>query len=213
MDLVDRRTAEVHKRRKVGLQLNSRLGQPVVVYRGSPTETNGGNTTKALYGTPYTTFGNKRQTTGKDINLIITIMAKFYRTKTCTTNLKEYLPNSYYDITHTIIAQMLGNEDYMTKVHTTQISACKRFASICFDIRETLLSFTKIEHYLLPDTPLKFQPDFYDKTRISIENIPIELPDKDVKFFLSEHTKPIGKTYYPGIKHRNKYYTTGTRVY
>ena len=69
-------------------------------------------------------------------------MAKFYGMETCTTNLKEYLPDSYYDITDTIIAEMLVNEDYIDNVHTIQISTCKRFASICLDTRETLLTFT-----------------------------------------------------------------------
>ena len=108
---------------------------------------------------------------------------------------------------------MLVNEDYINNVHTIQISTCKRFASICFDTRETLLTLTNTEHFILPDTPISFQPDFHDKIRISIENLPIELPDKKVKTFLSEYAKPIGNTYYPGIKHHNKYYTTGTRVY
>ena len=49
--------------------------------------------------------------------------------------------------------------------------------------------------------------------RLSIENRPIELPDKDVKEFLSTYTTTIGKTYYPGIKHSNKYFTAGTRIY
>ena len=117
------------------------------------------------------------------------------------------------DITNTTIAQMLVNEDYMSNVHTIQIPTCKRFGPTCFDIRETLLNFTNTEHYILPDTPIKFHLDFYDKIRISIENIPTELPDKEVKSFLSECTKPIRKTYYPCVKHHNKYYTTETRVY
>ena len=72
--------------------------------------------------------------------------------------------------------------------------------------------FVDTDH-LLADTTITLEPDYYDKFRISIENIPIELPDKEVKEFLSTYTKIIGKTYYPGIKHSNKYFTTGTRVY
>ena len=48
---------------------------------------------------------------------------------------------------------------------------------------------------------------------MSIENVPIELPDKEVKTLLSQYTTGTGKTYYPGIKHENKYFTFGTRVY
>ena len=44
---------------------------------------------------------------------------------------------------------------------------------------------------------------------ISIEN----LSDREFKKFLSQYTTVVGKTYYPGIRHKNKYYTTGTRVY
>ena len=51
------------------------------------------------------------------------------------------------------------------------------------------------------------------RIRISIENVPIELPDKKVKTFLLEYTTVAGKTYYPGIKHENKYFITATRVY
>ena len=82
--------------------------------------------------------------------------------------------------------------------------------SICFDTGAILLQFVDIDH-LLADTPITFEPYYYDKFGISIENIPIELPDKEVKEFLSIYTTTIGKTYYPGIKHTN--FTTGTRVY
>ena len=106
---------------------------------------------------------------------------------------------------------MLENENDLHLIHTIQISTCNRFLSICFDTRAMLLQFVDTDH-LLADTPITFEPDYYDKFQISIENIPIELPDKEVKEFLSTCTTTIGKTYYPGIKHSNKYFTTGTRV-
>ena len=34
-----------------------------------------------------------------------------------------------------------------------------------------------------------------------------------MKIFLSKYITPVGKTYYPGVKYSNKFYTTGTRVY
>lgn len=79
--------------------------------------------------------------------------------------------------------------------------------------RRTLLTFTNTGHLILPNIPITFRPDCYDKIPISVENLPVELPDKEVKTFLSNCATLIGKTYYPGIKHQNKYYTTGTRVY
>ena len=107
---------------------------------------------------------------------------------------------------------MLTNENYLHEIHTIQISTCKRLLSICFGTREILLKFVDTDH-LLTDKPITFKPDYYSKIRISIENIPIELPDCEVKEFLSTYTKIIGKTCYPGIKHSNKYFTTGTRIY
>ena len=139
-------------------------------------------------------------------------MTKFYGMKTCTANLQEQLEEAYQEITHPDIAKMLAKDGFIDNVHTIQISTCHRFASICFDSRETLLKFTETEHLII-DNPVIFQPDHDDKIRISIENLPIELPDKKVKTFLSEYTTPVGKTYYPGIKHNNKFFTTGTRVY
>ena len=133
-------------------------------------------------------------------------MTKFYGMKTSTSNLKEYLPDQYYNITHETIAEMLANEGYINNVHTIQISTCHRFVSICFDTRDTLITL------LLPNIPITFQPDHYEKKRISIENLPIELSDKEDKTFLSEYVTLIGKTYYPGTKYQSKYYSTGTRV-
>ena len=140
-------------------------------------------------------------------------MTKFYGMKTCTTNLKEYLPDQYHSITHKTIAEMLDNEGYIYEINTIQISTCHRFASLCFDTTETLLTFTNTEHLILPNISITFQLDYYEKKRISIENLPTRLPDKQVKTFLSQYTTLFGKTYYPGTKHQNKYYTTGTRVY
>ena len=140
-------------------------------------------------------------------------MTYFQGTKTCITNLQKYLPDSYHLITHTLVAEMLLNENYLQQIHTIQISTCKRFLSLCFDTRDTLLQFADTDHILL-DTPISFEPEYYQKIHISIENIPIELPDDEVKIFLSTYTKTIkGKTYYPGIKHSNNFITTGTRIY
>ena len=113
---------------------------------------------------------------------------------------------------HSDIAEMLAKDGYINETHTIQISTCHRNASICFDTREVLLKFTNTEHLLLNEQ-ITFQPDHDDKIRVSIENLPIELPDKEVKTFLSKYITPVGKTYYPGIKHHNKFFTTGTRVY
>ena len=124
-------------------------------------------------------------------------MTYFQGTKTCTTNLQKYLPDSCHLITHTPVAEMLLNENYLQQIHTKQISTCKRFLSLCFDTRGTLLQFPDTDHILL-DTPIFFEPEYYQKIHISIENIPIELPDDEVKNFLSTYTTTRkGKTYYP----------------
>ena len=108
---------------------------------------------------------------------------------------------------------MLYEEGLIDEIDTKQISTCHRYASICFKTRELLLEFCNNEHLLLPDTPVLFSPDYHERIRISIENLPIELPDKEVKNFLSKYTTIIGTKYFTGQKHNNKYYTTGTRVY
>ena len=139
-------------------------------------------------------------------------MSKFYGMKTCTAKLQEQLEDKYNDVTHVTIAEMLAKEGFLNDTHTTQISTCHRYASVCFDTRDILLKFTSTEHSIL-NSPIIFAPDHDDKICTSIENLPIELPDKEVKTFLSKYITPIGKTYYPGIKYNNKFYRTRTRVY
>ena len=126
-----------------------------------------------------------------------------------TRTITRFLQN----ITYTAIAEMLANEGFINETHTIPISACHRYTSICFETRETLLKFTNTEHLILPNNLITFQPDHNNKIRISIENLPIELPDKEVKTFLSKYTTPVRKTYYLGTKHQNKFHTTETRIY
>ena len=137
----------------------------------------------------------------------------FYVQRTCTVNISKYLPEGYHTITRTIVAQMLFEENYLHDIDTIQISTCHRFISICFNSRQILLTYCEDEHQILPYLHIKFTPDHSEIIRISIENIPIELPHKEVKTFLSDYATPVGKTYYPGQNFHNKFYTTGTRVY
>ena len=139
-------------------------------------------------------------------------MDKFYGQRTCTLDATT-CTQDYYQINHTTVAEMLYEENLLHEIDTIQISTCHRYISICFKTRELLLDFCEHEHTILTDTIAKFTPDYYDRNRISVENLPIELPDKDVKKFLSTYVQPIGKTHYTGKRHHNKYYTTGTRVY
>ena len=140
-------------------------------------------------------------------------MDTFHGQRTCTLNMREYIPDHYCNIIHTTIAAMLEKENYLEEITTIQISTRHRFASICFTNREILETFCQKEHLLLPNIYVKFEPDYQTRITISIENIPIELSDREVKKFLSQYRTVVGKTYYPGIRHKNKYYTTGTRVY
>ena len=73
--------------------------------------------------------------------------------------------------------------------------------------------FCTTEHLLLPNIYVNFVPEYYIRIRVSIENIPLEQPDREVKNLLSKYHTPIGKTYYPGITHNNKHFTPGTRAY
>ena len=139
-------------------------------------------------------------------------MKKFYGQRTCTLDATT-CTQDYYQINHNTVAEMLYEENLLQEIDTIQISTCHRYISICFKTREQLLEFCENEHIILTDTLATFIPDDYDRIRISIENLPIELPDEDVIKFLSTNVQPIGKTYYTGKRHHNKYYTTGTRVY
>ena len=139
-------------------------------------------------------------------------MDKFFGQRTCTLDATT-CTQDYYEINHITVAEMLYEENLLHEIDTIQISTCHRYISICFKTRELLLDFCEHEHTILTDTIAIFIPDYYDRTRISVENLPIELPDEDVKKFLSTYVQPIGKTHYTGKKHHNKYYTTGTRVY
>ena len=124
-------------------------------------------------------------------------MVKFHGQRTCPLNMKEYLPDNYTHNNRSYASRrrIPHRNTYNSDLHLSQI-------------RKTLLKFCNTEHQLLPNTYVHFEPDYHDKIRISIENIPIELPDREVKTFLSEYATPIGKTYYPGITHYNKYFTT-----
>ena len=78
---------------------------------------------------------------------------------------------------------MLQEKDCPQVTHTIQISTRHKYASICFSERYILEAFSKTKH-LLTDTYVKFEPDYNTRIRISIENLPIELPDKEVKTLL-----------------------------
>ena len=124
-------------------------------------------------------------------------MHVFHGERTCTVNISTYLPKNYRDITYNTVAQMLAEELFIEEIRTIQITTCHRYISICFNTRDSPIIFCESQHEILPDTFIKFEPDYQEKTRISIENIPIELPDKGVKTFLAQSAQPVGKTYYP----------------
>lgn len=89
-------------------------------------------------------------------------MTYFQGAKTCTANLQKYLPDSYHQINHALVAEMLLDENYLQLIHTIQISTCKRYLSLslCFNSRDTLLQFTDTDH-ILPDTSISFEPGYY----------------------------------------------------
>ena len=99
-------------------------------------------------------------------------MAKSYGQRTCTMDFTTFTQD-YQQITHTIIAEMLHEENLLHEIDTIQISTCHRYISVCFKTRELLLQFCEQEHTLLSDIHITFTPDYYDRTRISIENLPI----------------------------------------
>lgn len=135
-------------------------------------------------------------------------MSRFYSQQIYALDNKEYFPDKYNEITHSLVATILSK-----KRIRPQISTSPRFASACFTEQEILEKFCKTEYLLTFNTHLKVELNYKTRIRIYIENIPIELPDIEVKTLLADYTTVIGKTYYPGIKHNNKYFKTGTRIY
>ena len=122
------------------------------------------------------------------------IYEKFYGQRTCTLDTTAFIQDCH-TITHTIVAEMLHEEGLLHEIDTTQISTCHRYVSIYFKSRQLLLEFCKQEHTLLQKL-IQFTPDYHERIRISIENLPIELPNEEVRNFLSTYTKPFAKTYY-----------------
>ena len=127
-------------------------------------------------------------------------------------NIYSQYEGNHNEITHSNIATMLAEEDYLTETPMIQIFSCHRSASTCFTEPDILKKFCEAKHLLSLNTYVKIEPDYHTRIRTSIENIPVKLPDKD-KTLLSDHTTVIGKTYIPVIKHNNKYFTTETRIY
>ena len=97
---------------------------------------------------------------------------------------------------------MLHRENILHVIDAIQIYTYHRYISICLKTWELLLQFYEQEHTLLPDILVEFIPDYYDRTRISIENLPIEFPDEDVPELLSTYATPIRKTYYTGKRQK-----------
>lgn len=70
------------------------------------------------------------------------------------------------------------------------------------------------EDHIITDTiTITFKPDYQRKTQISVKNISIDFPDVKTQNMLSNYANLISKAMYPGQRHENTYYTTGTRVY
>ena len=104
--------------------------------------------------------------------------------------------------THTTIATMLAEEDY---------NHASRRRLLNQNTHDSNLHLPQIRIYMLHRTT-NIRQVLSNRIGISIENISIKLPDKEVKTVRSEYTTIIGKRYFPGIKHNNKRSTTGTQI-
>lgn len=139
-------------------------------------------------------------------------MNTFHDQRTYTLNMKEYLPDHYFDITHTTIVTMLAENISSKKLLLFKYQPVTVLHLYASQI-ETLKTFCENKHLLLLDTLVKFEMDYLTRKRRSIKNIPIERSDREFKNFLSEYKTVVEKTYYPGIRHKNKYFTTGTQIF
>ena len=81
----------------------------------------------------------------------ITTMNKSHGPKTCTTNLEKYLPDTYQQINHNTVAEMLENEHYLHLIHTIQTTPAT-------DLYQ-YVSTQEPCHHLLADTTITLEPD------------------------------------------------------
>lgn len=137
-------------------------------------------------------------------------MDRLYGYNTCTAkNINTY---NTLPITHEIIAEYPHSLELLTRITCIQIATCHEHVSICFKDRNTMETFCEEEHFIQTE-PMTFIPDYQNRIRISIENIPIELTDAKIRTFLSQYANLVGETHYPGKRYENNYFITGARVY
>ena len=135
--------------------------------------------------------------------------SRFYGRLTATANLIDANYELENQITSKYLAEILDEQQLLQHITAIQISTCGRYGSVCFTNRELLeAACGKLLRH-----NISFEPDYYNRTRISIENIPIELNDLLVKELLSNYATIIGQTYYPVETYDGTKYRTGTRVY
>ena len=135
--------------------------------------------------------------------------SRFYGKLTATASLIDANYELENQITSKYLAEILDEQQLLQHITAIQISTCGRYGSVCFTNRELLeAACGKLLRH-----NISFEPDYYNRTRISIENIPIELNDLLVKELLSNYATIIGQTYYPVETYNNTKYRTGTRVY
>ena len=135
--------------------------------------------------------------------------SRFYGKLTATASLIDANYEIETQITRKYLAEILDEQQLLTHITAIQISTCGRYGSVCFTDREILeTACGKILRH-----NISLEPDYYNRTRISIENIPMELNDLLVKELLSNYATIIGQTYYPVETYDGTKYRTGTRVY
>ena len=138
-------------------------------------------------------------------------MTKFHGQRTCTLNIREYLPDTYNNMTHTSIATMLAQEEYLAETHTIKIYSWDFFQSVSLIKKYYWNSATQnINYYLLLMSFLNLI--IMIKYEYPSNTYQLNCLSRRLKLFYQNMTA-TGKTYYPGITHNNKHFTTGTRVY
>ena len=136
-------------------------------------------------------------------------MAHFYGSNTCDANIANIPQNEDY-ITHVTIAEELSP---LKNIICIQISTCYRSLSMYY-VWDIMEEFCQNEHDI--EYTITFYPDYQKKIRITgitIENLPIKLPDAKARQFYNNYVILIGNIYYPGYRYENKHFITGTRVY
>lgn len=98
-------------------------------------------------------------------------------------------------------------------ITTVQIATSRKYINITFTDRTTMLANTPLELNIHHDKTITFKPRTPDTTQVSLENLPLDLPDTFIFEMLEEFGEVSRKpSYKPTTLYHNTKIFTGTRI-